>query len=210
MKTLPLALAALFAISLPSLAEARPTADLTEYSDSCHGCGTKTIWMGRHSYCSLSAVRSGGSDGACAVRFSSRRGWTLVISDSKRGATQSCRAICIRLPNIAVRWTGAQPAQPAGRINPVGVWRHSPRATWTIKTARGGRYYAVERGLGNARGPAYFTKYGTFRIDYVTRDGRTKGYYEVRFSKDGKTAGGKVRELTGRRGKFKTFWRRIR
>ena len=62
----------------------------------------------------------------------------------------------------------------------------------------GGRFQAQESGLGNAAGPAYFTQAGTFRIDYVTRDDSISGYYEVRFSPDGRTASGTVANSTAR------------
>ncbi len=51
--------------------------------------------------------------------------------------------------------------------------------------------------MGNASGPGHFRPSGTFRIDYVTRDGSIKGYYEVRFEPDGRSAAGNVRELNG-------------
>ena len=76
-------------------------------------------------------------------------------------------------------------------------------------SAPGGRFIAQETGLGNASGPAYRTPSGTFRIDYVTRDGVIKGYYEVRFSPDGRTASGEVRELTGPMRSGPTNWARV-
>lgn len=100
-------------------------------------------------------------------------------------------------------------APPLGAINPVGLWRHSPEATWRISRAADGRYFAEESGLGNARGPAYWTQDGAFRIDYRTQDGAIDGYYEVRFAADGNSASGTVRELTGPRRTASTQWRRV-
>ena len=47
--------------------------------------------------------------------------------------------------------------------------------------------------VGFAAGPAGFNQIGTFRIDYVTRDGTISGYCEVRFAPDGRTASGTCR-----------------
>jgi len=72
-----------------------------------------------------------------------------------------------------------------------------------------GRYFGREKGLGYASGPAYFTLKGTFRIDYVTRNGSATGFYEVRFSDDGKTASGIVGELNDPKHFTHTNWTRI-
>jgi tetratricopeptide (TPR) repeat protein len=100
-------------------------------------------------------------------------------------------------------------AAPPGAVNPVGLWRHAPEATWKITRTADGRYFAEESGLGNARGPAYWTPDGAFRIDYRTQDGAIDGYYEVRFAADGYSASGTVRELTGPRRTASTHWRRV-
>jgi hypothetical protein len=104
--------------------------------------------------------------------------------------------------------SASQPSAPPP-VDPTGTWRHSPEGTWTISAAAGGRYQAEETGLGNARGPAYFTPAGTFRIDYTTRDGTINGYYEVRIAADGKTATGTVRELNGPRRTGASNWTRV-
>jgi hypothetical protein len=107
-------------------------------------------------------------------------------------------------------WTrvvATPPAQPV-YFDPTGTWRHHPQATWTITRAADGRFYAQETGLGNAAGPAYFTQAGTFRIDYVTRDRTISGYYEVRFSPDGRSATGTVQELNGPKRSGPTNWSR--
>ena len=103
-----------------------------------------------------------------------------------------------------------QPATTTGtRPNPVGTWRHSPEATWTITPAADGRWFAQETGLGNASGPAYLTSSGSLRIDYVTRDGSIKGYYEVALSADGQHANGIVQELNGPKRYGSSSWTRI-
>jgi hypothetical protein len=105
------------------------------------------------------------------------------------------------------------PRQPQSQASPnpdpIGTWRHSPDATWTITATGNGGYRAQETGLGNASGPASFTPSGTFRIDYITRDGSIKGYYEVRFSPDGRTASGSVQELTGPKRSGSSNWTRL-
>ncbi len=93
-------------------------------------------------------------------------------------------------------------------VDPTGTWRHHPSATWSISRGTDGRYYAQENGLGFASGPAYFTQTGTFRIDYVTRDRSISGFYEVRFSADGRSASGTVQELNGPRRSGPTTWSR--
>jgi len=99
-------------------------------------------------------------------------------------------------------------AGQASRFNPSGTWRHHPNATWVITQNQDGSYHAQEYGLGNASGPGHFTDSGSFRIDYVTRDGAVSGYYEVTFSPDGRSATGQVRELTGPKRSGNTSWTR--
>ncbi len=101
-------------------------------------------------------------------------------------------------------------AHSPGLFDPAGTWRHSPEATWVIIRKPDGSYHAQEYGLGNASGPAYFTQSGNFRIDYVTRDGVVTGFYEVTFAIDGRTATGRVQELTGPRRSGTTNWTRIK
>lgn len=93
--------------------------------------------------------------------------------------------------------SGQQAPVPAQNVAIAGTWRHSPEATWTLTPTAAGGWFAQEAGLGNASGPGHWTATGTFRIDYVTRDGAIKGFYEVRFAPDGRRAAGTVRELNG-------------
>ncbi len=102
-----------------------------------------------------------------------------------------------------------QPIASAPAINPVGVWRHEPSASWAIRRLPTGQYHAEETGLGYASGPGYFTSSGSFRIDYVTRDGSIKGIYEVVFDTSGRGASGTVRELNGPQRSGRTNWTRI-
>ena len=118
------------------------------------------------------------------------------------------------VPPVSSKETGSTIGKGQANISidldPVGKWRHGSGISWTITRSSDGRYNAQEKGLGNASGPGYFTPKGTFRIDYVTRDGIIKGYYEVRFSADGKTATGTVRELNGPKRTGLTNWKRIK
>ena len=102
-----------------------------------------------------------------------------------------------------------QPIASTPAINPVGVWRHEPSASWAIRRLPTGQYHAEETGLGYASGPGYFTSSGSFRIDYVTRDGSIKGIYEVVFDTSGRGASGTVRELNGPQRSGRTNWTRI-
>lgn len=97
-----------------------------------------------------------------------------------------------------------------GALDPTGVWRHSPGASWVITQNPDGSFHGQEHGLGNASGPAYFTQQGNFRIDYVTRDGSIRGFYEVTFAPDGYSAVGRVQELNGPRRSGTTSWQRER
>ncbi|MBI5211086.1 MAG: hypothetical protein HY927_14035 [Elusimicrobia bacterium] len=101
-------------------------------------------------------------------------------------------------------------AQAAARPDILGIWRHSPEATWTISAVSGGSYLAEEKGLGNARGQGRWTSSGTFKIDYKTQDGAIEGIYEVRFSPDGDSASGTYRELTGPQRSGRTSWTKVR
>lgn len=94
-------------------------------------------------------------------------------------------------------------------VNPTGTWAHGQGVSWTISPAADGKYFAKEQGLGEASGPAYFTASGTFRIDYVTRDGSVRGYYEMTIAPDGRTATGTVRELNGPRRSGSSQWTRL-
>ena len=136
--------------------------------------------------------------------------YEVRFSPDGRSASGSVQELTGPRRSGPTNWTRmvAAPAPQPAYFDPSGTWRHSPQATWTITRAADGRYYAQETGLGNAAGPAYFTKSGTFRIDYVTRDGRISGYYEVRFSPDGRTATGRVQELNGPKRSGPTTWSR--
>jgi hypothetical protein len=101
------------------------------------------------------------------------------------------------------------PAAVVPAVNPVGVWRHEPSASWTIRRLPNGQYFAEETGLGYASGPGVWTPSGSFRIDYVTRDGAIKGIYEVIFDPAGHQASGTVRELNGPQRSGRTNWTRI-
>jgi hypothetical protein len=130
--------------------------------------------------------------------------WTAELDNSGRlpGRTTN--------PNGTVRWTGIYATGAvSGNIDPTGTWQHGPGVSWTVTATANGRYHAQESGLGQASGPGYFTNTGTFKIDYVTRDGAIRGYYEMRFNPDGRTATGTVRELNGPQRTGTSNWTRI-
>ena len=130
--------------------------------------------------------------------------WTAELDNAGRLAGRTAN------PNGAIRWTGAYAREAnTGNIDPTGTWQHVPGASWVITALGNNRYQAQEKGLGEASGPAYFTPSGTFKIDYVTRDGAIKGYYEMRFANDNRTATGSVRELTGPQRTGNSSWTRI-
>lgn len=105
--------------------------------------------------------------------------------------------------------SGEHAPTPAQRTDIAGTWRHHPQAAWTITPSANGGWFAQEAGLGNASGPGHWTATGTFRIDYVTRDGTIKGYYDMRFNADGFSAEGKVQELNGPKRSGNSHWERI-
>jgi hypothetical protein len=105
-------------------------------------------------------------------------------------------------------WLSMHAPPHAGLIDPVGTWRHSPDGTWTITAKGEGEYQAQESGLGHSSGTAHFTASGLFHLDYVTRDGTVVGVYDIRFSRDGRSAAGTVRELNGPRRSGTTNWAR--
>ena len=130
--------------------------------------------------------------------------WTAELDNAGRLAGRTAN------PNGAIRWTGAYAREAVtGNIDPTGSWQHVPGASWVITSLGNNRYQAQEKGLGEAAGPAYFTSSGTFKIDYVTRDGAIKGYYEMRFANDNRTATGTVRELTGPQRTGTSNWTRL-
>ncbi len=72
-----------------------------------------------------------------------------------------------------------------------GTWRHGGSGeTWTFSNTGPGRYNAVEKGFGNASGTGVMSG-NALRIDYVTKDGRVKGYYEFKISGDCKSGEGR-------------------
>ncbi len=102
----------------------------------------------------------------------------------------------------------------APKVNPAGTWRHGPSGeTWTFTATSGGRYRAEEKGFANARGEAYWTASGTFRVDYkytyIYTGATVNGYYEMRFSPDGRTATGSWRELNGPKKSGTSNWTRV-
>jgi len=101
--------------------------------------------------------------------------------------------------------------QPVAVAQPdvVGTWRHNPEATWTVSRTSNGGWFAQEAGLGNASGPGHWTSAGTFRIDYTTRDGSIKGYYDIRFAADGQRGSGRVEELNGPKRAGDSHWTRV-
>lgn len=151
------------------------------------------------------------SDGTFRIDYVTRDGaisgyYEVRFSPDGRTAAGSVRELTGPRRTGESHWTRVASAQ----VDPTGVWRHHPEATWTISRSSDGRYLAQENGLGLASGEGRFTPTGTFRIDYTTRDGSIRGYYEVRFSPDGRTASGEVRELTGPRRTGPSSWKRER
>jgi hypothetical protein len=80
--------------------------------------------------------------------------------------------------------------EPAVSYDISGTWRHGQTETWTFTRSGSNTYRAQERGFGNASGTATVTG-KMIRIDYMTQDGKIKGYYEVNLSGDGNSADGR-------------------
>ena len=104
--------------------------------------------------------------------------------------TKDGRAIRVPVDASEIASIDLSPSGPSlpANVNPLGSWRNNNASTWTITATPEGGYFATEAGLGNARGKAYFTPSGTFRIDYTWSGG--SGFYEVRFAPDGRSAKG--------------------
>jgi hypothetical protein len=153
-------------------------------------------------------TRDGTVVGIYEVRFShdgrSASGTVRELNGPRRTGNTNWARVVVQPPPPP-----APPPPQAATIDPVGTWRHSPDASWTIRAIGGGRYEAQEAGLGYASGPAYFTPSGSFRIEYLTRDRSVSGIYEVRFSPDGRSATGTVQELNGPRRTGGTTWTRV-
>ncbi len=74
-----------------------------------------------------------------------------------------------------------------------GIWQHGNNGEhWTITRQPDGRYQAVEKGYGNARGTVTVAPGGRFRIDhtYNNSQGQCSGHYEMTLDPDGKKASG--------------------
>ncbi len=102
----------------------------------------------------------------------------------------------------------SQNVRPAA--DPVGVWRHGRTETWTIARQPSGGYQCQESGFGNASGPGRFLADGRFRIDYTTRDGKVKGWYEMTFAADDRAASGRWQETAGSSNSGSSNWTRVR
>jgi len=155
-------------------------------------------------------TRDGAIVGIYEVHFArdgrSASGTVRELNGLRRTGTTNWARVVVQPPPPPA---APAPAPQAAIVDPVGTWRHSANATWTITAAGGGRYQAQESGLGNSAGPAYFTPSGVFRIEYQTRDRSITGIYELRFSPDGRTATGSVQELNGPRRSGATNWTRV-
>lgn len=63
----------------------------------CDGCGAKSVALGRHRFCALTGVASGGSASGCYVRQNNGH-WTLEAVDPRHnpaGQSQRCFASCL-------------------------------------------------------------------------------------------------------------------
>jgi hypothetical protein len=104
--------------------------------------------------------------------------------------TKDGRALRVQVEASEIASIDFMPSKPPppATVNPLGSWNNNNASTWTITKTPDGGYFATENGLGNAKGKAYFTPSGAFRIDYTWSGG--SGFYEVRFAPDGHSAKG--------------------
>lgn len=104
--------------------------------------------------------------------------------------TKDGRALRVQVDANEIASIDFSPGKPSTQttVNPLGSWNNNNASTWTITKTPEGGYFATETGLGNAKGKAYFTPSGAFRIDYTWSGG--SGFYEVRFAPDGRSAKG--------------------
>ena len=92
------------------------------------------------------------------------------------------------------------PTAPGPAMDIAGTWRHGAGGeTWTFTPQGAGRYAAVEKGFGNARGTAVATG-NKVTIDYTTQDGKKTGKYQLTIAADGRTATSTWKLNTGETG----------
>lgn len=93
---------------LLALGSAQAAGRITYHQAACDGCGEQRVELGRHSFCALSYVHSGGLNSACQVG-GGPKGWFLKAIDPDRGETQACTAVCLDLDGTD---EAAPPAPP--------------------------------------------------------------------------------------------------
>jgi tetratricopeptide (TPR) repeat protein len=73
-----------------------------------------------------------------------------------------------------------------------GVWRHGPQGqTWSFSSKSNGRYVAVEKGYGNARGEAVVSGSKlTIKYSYNSQGKKYSGVYKLTLNKQGNKASG--------------------
>ncbi len=82
----------------------------------------------------------------------------------------------------------ARLVRAGGSCQVAGVWRNGD-GRWTFTPMGNGRFQAQEQGYGNAHGTAVQNG-NSVRLNYVTADGRVKGYYDFTLSGDCRRATG--------------------
>jgi hypothetical protein len=89
------------------------------------------------------------------------------------------------------------PVQPPsggiGILDLSGTWQHGKNGEhWTITRQPDGRFLAIEKGYGNARGTLTIVPGGQFRIDhtYTSNQGQCIGRYDMNIDPDGRRASG--------------------
>lgn len=83
--------------SYPTGATSSAASGANSYEAVCDGCGAKTVNLGRHRFCALTGVASGGFGSACYVRHDGNN-WTLQAVDPVHDAatqSQRCLASCM-------------------------------------------------------------------------------------------------------------------
>jgi hypothetical protein len=121
--------------------------------------------------------------GTFRIEFSGGTGfYELRFASDYRSAQGYCNT-----PSNTFAWVRVDQPSSSPTLSPVGSWRNTGAdSTWTITAEPGGKFYARERGLGNAHGAAFFTPNGAFRIEFYSG----AGFYELRFASDYRSAQG--------------------
>lgn len=150
---------------LLALGSAHAAGRITYHQAACDGCGEQRIELGRHSFCALSYVHSGGFSSACQVG-GGPKGWFLKAIDPDRGETQACTAVCLDLEGDGEAGTPPPAAAPVTPAPPPPAAPVAPQRLGPYRSTFGDMTLTREGSRVTGR--------------YTHRDGRIEGTLEGR------------------------------